>query len=159
MPNPDDQAPWVVRTDFSNHATWDLLKRLIAAPQTEPLSSLEFFANVHFVEQRTYENLTPQKMVELLPEDYPGYFFFLVDDQAIQHPMHPILVVDFSPSWDETPAGENDIQERHACVPRTFRAIPSTIQSIENNLSLGNMDFHDFAAAASDDGIFRGFPG
>ncbi|MFN5470312.1 MAG: DUF6924 domain-containing protein [Pirellulaceae bacterium] len=159
MPIPDDQAPWVVRTDFSNNATWDLLKRLIAAPQTEPFSSLEFSANVRFVEERTYENLTSQKMVELLPEDYPGYLLFLVDDQTIHRPMQPILVVDFSPSWNESPAGENDIQKRNACDPLTFRAIPSTIQSIENNLSLGNMDFHDFAAAVSDDGIFRGFPG
>jgi hypothetical protein len=36
--------------------------------------------------------------------------------------------------------------------------IPSEIQSIENNLSLANMDFEEFAESADKDGIFRGFP-
>jgi Domain of unknown function (DUF6924) len=29
--------------------------------------------------------------------------------------------------------------------------------SVENNLSIANMDFEDFADATDDDGIFRGF--
>ena len=38
-----------------------------------------------------------------------------------------------------------------------FRAIPSEIQGIENNLSLANMSFEDFARAVDGDGVFRGF--
>jgi hypothetical protein len=41
---------------------------------------------------------------------------------------------------------------------RTFRAVLSTIQSIENNLSLANMDFEDFVNSVGKDGVFRGFP-
>ncbi|MFN5185355.1 MAG: DUF6924 domain-containing protein [Planctomycetota bacterium] len=36
--------------------------------------------------------------------------------------------------------------------------IPTTIQSIENNLSIGNMDFQDFANNTDSEGIFRVFP-
>jgi len=53
---------------------------------------------------------------------------------------HPILVVDL---W-ETPG-------------RTFRVIPARMWSVENNLSLANMDFHEFAESAGADGVFRGF--
>lgn len=41
---------------------------------------------------------------------------------------------------------------------REFRAIPSQIQSIENNLSIANMDFEEFAESVDEDGVFRGFP-
>ena len=57
-----------------------------------------------------------------------------------QQPGVPILVVDLR-------------RERG----RGFRAIPSTIQSIENNLSIANMDFFEFANAVDEDGVFRGF--
>jgi hypothetical protein len=40
---------------------------------------------------------------------------------------------------------------------REFRAIPTAVQSIENNLSIANMDFEDFAEAVDEDGVFRGF--
>jgi hypothetical protein len=30
---------------------------------------------------------------------------------------------------------------------------------VENNLSLANMDFHEFADNVGADGVFRGFPG
>jgi hypothetical protein len=38
-----------------------------------------------------------------------------------------------------------------------FRALPSQIQSIQNNLSIGNMDFEEFANNIDPDGVFRGF--
>jgi hypothetical protein len=58
----------------------------------------------------------------------------------MRHSEHPVLIV--------------DLFERSG---REFRAIPSTVQSIENNLSLANMDFEEFAEAVDDDRIFRGF--
>jgi len=41
---------------------------------------------------------------------------------------------------------------------REFRAVPSQIQAIENNLSIANMDFEEFAESADESGVFRGFP-
>jgi hypothetical protein len=40
-----------------------------------------------------------------------------------------------------------------------FRALPAEIQSIENNLSIANMDYQEFAQNVDSDGIFRGFRG
>ena len=41
---------------------------------------------------------------------------------------------------------------------RTFRVIPSEIWGVENNLSIANMGFEEFADAVDSDGVFRGFP-
>ena len=61
---------------------------------------------------------------------------------AMTHAEHLLLVLDL------------------LAVPgRTFRAPPSQIQSIENNLSLPNMDFEEFAEATDEEGVFRGFRG
>jgi hypothetical protein len=39
-----------------------------------------------------------------------------------------------------------------------FRVVPQEMWAVENNLSLGNMDFKEFADAVGQDGVFRGFP-
>ena len=39
----------------------------------------------------------------------------------------------------------------------TVRTIPGELWSIENNISIANMDFAEFTEAADRDGVFRGF--
>lgn len=39
-----------------------------------------------------------------------------------------------------------------------FRAIPSQIQTTENNLSIADMDFDEFAESGDESVVFRGFP-
>ena len=64
----------------------------------------------------------------------------VVDSIAVHGPDNPILVVGLR-------------RDRG----RVFRAIPAAVQSIENNLSISNMDFAEFAGAVDQDGVFRGF--
>ncbi|MGC4896997.1 DUF6924 domain-containing protein [Micromonospora sp. DT31] len=40
---------------------------------------------------------------------------------------------------------------------RPFRALPRQVQAIQNNLSLANMDYIEFATSVGADGVFRGF--
>ncbi len=80
----------VVRTDFSDDATWRRICAAIAAPSNE-----DFLANVSFV-----------------------------DD--------PVLVV-----------------KRSAQPPEPFRSALAGIQSIENNLSIANMNWEDLPARRS----------
>jgi hypothetical protein len=42
---------------------------------------------------------------------------------------------------------------------RSFRVIVQELWGVENNLSLANMDFEEFADSCDPDGVFRGFPG
>ena len=63
-----------------------------------------------------------------------------MDHSTFADPEHPVLVVDL-----------------YSDPGRTFRVIPSQMWGVENNLSLANMDFEEFADAVDKDGVFRGF--
>lgn len=154
MESPHESDPWVIRTDFSNDDGWSTIRDLIAAPQKD--AGTEFFAYVRYVSDDKHRDREPHDLILSLPDDYPRMFCFVVDRECIENHEHPILVLGFYPSDIEsfdrpprdTPVG--DIAK--------FRALPSQIQGIENNLSLANMDFENFADSVDDDGVFRGFP-
>ena len=100
----------------------------------------EFFAYVEFIESPNFRNRTEKELLAMVPPECPHSFLFIVDRTAIEGPEFPVLVMDLS---DEP--------------GRTFRVIPSQIQGVQNNLSIANMDFHEFADNVDHDGIFRGF--
>ncbi|MFN7769618.1 MAG: DUF6924 domain-containing protein [Planctomycetaceae bacterium] len=153
MPDEHDNGPWVVRTDFSNETAWRDLKQAISAPHREPGTDLEFLAHVQFVEQQRYGGLKVEALVRELPADYPCEFLFVADAETFRSPERPIVVVGFA-SAGETDDGVQRVRGEL----QTFRAIPATIQSIENNLSIANMDYADFANSVQADGVFHGFP-
>jgi hypothetical protein len=148
--------PWVVRTDFSDESNWASVRDQIAAPQTE--FGMPFYAYVQYVSDAKYDGVPCNDLVRMLPETYPGGLLFIVDQRTLNEKDHPILVVEFA----RPGAGEKDSARRPSDTPegdiRMFRAIPSTIQSIQNNLSIANMSFDEFARHIDDDGVFRTFP-
>jgi hypothetical protein len=138
-PLPKTANPLVIRTDFENRQAWEAICGLIRAPVHE--GSYRFYANVDFLEGAEFRNLSKEDLLARVPREYDHSFLLVVDRTAIVRPDFPILVVDLY-----TDRG------------RSFRAIPSQIQGIENNLAIANMDFADFADAVDKDGVFRGFP-
>ena len=136
-PLPQTENPLVLRTDFSSEAVW---QKICTAIQ-KPVGIFGFRANVEFLDDPQYTGLTKEQLLELVPKNYLHSFIVVVDQPAISHPDHPLLIVGLY---------EESGQE--------FRAIPSQIQGVENNLSIANMDFEEFAEAVDEDGIFRGFP-
>jgi hypothetical protein len=134
-----DSVP-VIRADFSNDALWLQLQEEIARPTVEG-----FEASVDFVEDRTLSGLSEAAISKAFagpyPDDYEHPVLFVVDATTIALPEHPLLVIDLD---DEDPS-------------KPFRCLPSAVQSIENNLSIANMDFFEFADSADSDGVFRGF--
>jgi hypothetical protein len=153
MKEPTEHDPWVIRTDFSSDAQWKTVRELIAAPQKD--AGREFFAYVRYVSDDNYQDKQPNDLVLSLPDKYPQFFCFVVDAECIEKPEHPVLVVGFYPSDNES-FGRSP-RETTAGDIRSFRAVPSQIQGIENNLSIANMDFEEFARAVDKDGVFRGF--
>jgi hypothetical protein len=123
----------VLRTDFSDDRVWQAVCTAIE----EPIG--EFRAYITFVSDLAFKGITVEEVVEHVKKDVG--FLFIVDDMTISHEEHPILVVDL---LDEP--------------GRTFRVIPSEMWSVENNLSLANMSFWEFADCTDDHGVFRGFP-
>ena len=135
---PTTRNPLVVRTDYESPYIWDTICELIRAPQYE--ATYTFFAHVDFLDDADFRDLTAEDLLVRVPKDYVHSVLFVVDTVAARSPEFPILVL--------------DLRRQRG---RTFRAIPSQIQAIENNLSISNMDFAEFADNAGADGVFRGF--
>jgi hypothetical protein len=136
---PKTTNPLVVRTDFEHQQAWETIYKLIRAPVSAP--GARFHAHVQFLEDVAFRELDSEQLLMRVPSDYNHPFLIVVDNTTVIHPEFPILIIDLS--------GHRG---------RSFRAIPSAIQSVENNLSISNMDFAEFADATDEDGIFRGFP-
>lgn len=130
----------MVRTDFSDHQVWAQLKHDIASPTDEG-----FLANVEFTEDPDLSGLDEAEIVAAFPRAYPHQYehpvLFVVDSVTVRSPDRPLLVI--------------DLNERDTSKP--FRAVPRQVQAIENNLSIANMDFFEFADSVDGDGVFRGF--
>ncbi|MEU7586762.1 hypothetical protein AB0A95_10725 [Micromonospora sp. NPDC049230] len=136
-------ATWcvpVVRADFRDDGVWERLTDEIVSPTREG-----FRAHVEFVEDRELSGLDGTAIAAGYPRAYPHRYrhpvVFVVDAVTVSLPEHPLLVVNLNESDETGP----------------FRALPRQIQAIENNLSIANMDFFEFARAADPDGVFRGF--
>jgi hypothetical protein len=142
------EASLVIRTDFAHEDEWTQIQAAIVEPQTED----GFEAYVEFVDDKAYDGLTASRLLEIVPADSNERFAFLVDTQTLTHPDRPILVVNLY-DWVE---GIED-QGKGPQYGATFRVVPAEMWSVQNNLSLVNMDWEDFADVVDDHGIFRGF--
>lgn len=132
--NTNDATP-VIRTDFTNDAAWMKIQKEVAAP-----NRLGFSANVRFIDEKQYSGLTGQELIQRVPGLDQYGCIFVADTTAMSAREHPLLVLDpFNPQG------------------KTFRVIPAEAWAVENNLSLANMDYSEFAGAADPDGVFRGF--
>ncbi|WP_246284567.1 DUF6924 domain-containing protein [Gordonia asplenii] len=141
----DYWAALFIRTDFSDDDRWRRIALAAAAPVESGHAEYPTFqAALTCIDNPENEGLAPDQLLARIG-DGPPMFAFIVDAVTISDPEMPILALD---------CGDSEYRE----PGRTFRVIPSEVCGIENNLSIANMDFRDFADAADDDGTFRGFP-
>jgi hypothetical protein len=111
-----------VRTDFSDESAWARLQKQLEAPVAG------FHAYATFLSALAFARFTAGGLTSPGRSRPYRTYLFAVDRDAVRNPEHPILVVDLV---DEP--------------GRTFRVKPHETQSGENNLSICNMDFADFA--------------
>jgi hypothetical protein len=149
------KKPWLVRSDFASDALWTDLIEQVLAPQIE--LGQEFFADVECISDGRFEGLDPVSVVHHLPESYNYLFCMVADRHTFETAELPILIIGFAPSGEISEELRWHPQQVQAKDLTSFRAVPRTIQSIENNLSLANLDFEDFVRSVASDGIFRGF--
>ena len=137
----DNWDPYVIRTDFSDDAGWQAICAEIGSDDTE----YGFVANTQFIDDRKFENKTPDAIRRMLGKEFEDCygFFFVVDSVCFSSEEHPILCIKipskYSPNEDQ------------------FRVIPSEMWGVENNLSISNMDFESFSGKVDEDGVLRGF--
>ncbi|HKU13598.1 MAG TPA: hypothetical protein VJQ52_04330 [Steroidobacteraceae bacterium] len=132
---PLTQQSLVLRTDFSDESSWRSICAAIQAPVGD------FMAYVECVSDPAFAGITASDVVSRVPKGWGHSFLFLVDGVALSSPERAVLVVDLY----EEPG-------------RSFRVVPHEAWGVENNLSIANMSFSEFADAADPDGVFRGFP-
>jgi hypothetical protein len=133
---PATPAALVLRTDFSDGAAWDAVCTASAAESPEG-----FMAGLSFVSDPAFADLTVEQVAALTTASYRT-FLFIVDHVTVTDPEMPLVVLDM-----------------HDEPGRWFRVVPGRTWSVENNLSLANMFFREFADDVDADGVFRGFPG
>ncbi len=126
----------VVRTDFSSQQSWLAVREQMLAETDDG-----FRAYVEIVDDVDFDGAEPDQVLAAICDDY-GYSFVIIADRVTMIDVeHPLLVVDL----------RNE-------PGRSFRAVPGAVQSVENNLSIANMDFFEFADAAEQQGgVYRGF--
>jgi hypothetical protein len=134
-PLPKTDHSLLLRTNFSEDASWTALCEAIRRPSEDG-----FTASIDGVSDPDYDGLTIEQLVVLCPKGGDRRFAFVADRSTFTDSERPILVVDLN---DEP--------------GRTFRVILSEIWGVENNLSIANMDFREFAECVDPDGVFRGF--
>ena len=125
----------MLRTDFSDEACWRSVRAEVLAETVDG-----FRAYVDVIEDPAFDGLGTDEVLAAVGDDYRWGYLVVGDRVTMTEAEHPFLVLDL-------------LDERG----RSFRALPREIQSIENNLSIANMDFSEFADSASPDGVFRGF--
>ncbi len=134
MKLPGTDNPLLLRTDFSDDATWVAVCEAAQTPGEEG-----FQAYVKCISDPSFDGLSVKQVVALAQKSVGHSFAFIADTLTMTDPERPILVVDLS----EEPG-------------RTFRVIPSEMWAVENNLSTANMGYSEFAENTDSDGVFRG---
>jgi hypothetical protein len=130
---PAGDATPLIRTDFSDESGWRELARAAAAPSPEG-----FRASLVIVDDRAFERATADALAGSAAGT--GHACLgVADGMAMTHAEHPLLCVELR------------------APGRSFRIVPGEVWGVENNLAIANMDFEEFADAADEDGIFRGF--
>jgi hypothetical protein len=112
---------------------WTELIQAINKPSPEG-----FLASVTLIEDPSVAGYAPDALAKKVNADHA--IFFVADTTTMERRDRPILCVSLLAS------------------KQPFRVIPSELWAVENNLSLANMDYEEFADAVDAEGIFRGFP-
>lgn len=131
----NSKEPLVIRTYFSNESDWVKTSEKFIANY-----EMGFRAYLNLINDKIFEGFTELNFVQGEFGDYKHGFIFLADSITLEDEENPLLCIDLQ-----------DV------IGRTFRVIPSELWSVENNLSINNMEFESFYSICDKDGVFRGF--
>ncbi|PPK90182.1 hypothetical protein CLV92_1272 [Kineococcus xinjiangensis] len=129
---PQDRGTLLVRTDFTRQDRWQALLDAVRTPSED-----DFLPALEIVEDLQWRDASVEDLVAAAPA---SGLIVVADAAALASAELPVLVVNV----------EDGVAEE-------LRVTPAALWSIENNLSIANMDWEDFTAATGPDGVFRGF--
>lgn len=132
---PDDEFHvLVVRTDFSSDEQWRELKVSMI-----PTPAYDCDTFLLFIDDDVFDNMPIEQVRQVALEKTTKYIvIFIVDAVAINHPEHPIVVLNI---YDKP--------------SQLFRAVPPLICDLASNFHIANLDYEDFEDVIDADGILR----
>jgi hypothetical protein len=123
----------LVRTDFSRAPAW---REVVDAVNRDWENG--FRALVTVIDDPAYDGWTTEQLVASFSTG--GHSIILVADATtMTHPERLVLCADLVSSG------------------KPFRVTLPELWAVENNLSLANMDYDEFAGSTDAEGVFRGF--
>lgn len=145
---PESNWSLLVRTDFTSDDTWQQV-----VDEATQRNEDGFQADAEPVSDPAFDRASWETVKAAVPANsHDGAsVLFIADSTCLSSPDHPILVVDL----EDTFLSLAEFPEIAGRTP--FRCIPSELWGVENNLNLANMTWDEFASAAGEDGVFRGF--
>lgn len=152
----NDATP-LIRTDFSDEAAWSAVVREVTRP-TEFVGSPygPYEPHVSVFDDPGFAGATGESLATLAAsrEGLNGYVV-LADARSMTEAAngHGITVAYVDLSVED----EEDAELFDSFLGRTFRCAAGEFASVESNLAIANMDFHEFADSVGPDGVFRGF--
>ena len=147
----------LLRTDFSDDEAWSRVIAEVTRPTKfdgSPYGPYE--PSVTVFDDREFEGATGATLAEAWAvDDEVGGYVIVADarsmDEAASGAELTVEYVDLSVEDEE----EAELLE--SFLGRTFRCAVREFASIESNLAIANMDYHEFADHVDQDGVFRGF--
>jgi hypothetical protein len=136
----------VIRTDFSDDELWNAVVGELCRPWGP---ADEFPARVQVVDVPAWSGATADDVLAAVDEDESLSVVFVADRHTMESPARGLLAL--STVWED----EGDLDPVYyqelieSPEPRDFRAAPAAVHAVHVNVTLGNMDFAEFAAAAS----------
>ena len=147
----------LLRTDFTDDGAWNHVIAEVTRPTEfdgSPYGTYE--PSVTVFDEREFEGATGATLAEACASDADlrGYVV-VADARSMQEAASGAeLTIDYV---DLSVEDEEDAELFESFLGRTFRCAVREFASIESNLAIANMDFHEFADNVEQDGVFRGF--
>ncbi|MFF5790178.1 DUF6924 domain-containing protein [Streptomyces sp. NPDC012693] len=136
----------VIRTDFSDDESWKAVVGELRRPWGP---SGEFPAKVQVVDAPAWSGATADEVLAAVDEDEHLSVVFVADRHTMESPARGLLAL--TTVWEEE--GDLDAVYYQGLIdspePRAFRSAPAAVHDVHANVTLGNMGFAEFVAAAS----------
>lgn len=153
----------LVRTDFSDDNAWRTIVARVSAPvdfnnpDNDDPGEDGYAPNITVVDDAAFDGVSGAALGEAFRtgREIVGYAL-LADARSMGEAANDSeLTLDYV---DLSVLDPEDAELFNTFTGRSFRVAVSEFASIESNLAIANMDFHEFADNTDPDGVFRGFP-
>ncbi|MFJ4339407.1 DUF6924 domain-containing protein [Streptomyces sp. NPDC088915] len=136
----------VIRTDFGDDETWNAVVDELRRPWGP---SGEFPAGVQMADAPAWSGATATEVLAAVDEDEYLSVVFLADRDTMRSPVRSLLAL--TTVWEDVSGLDPVFYQEliDSPEPREFRTVPAAVHEIHTNLTLGTMDFAEFATAAS----------